>query len=50
MAQQVIVRRDTTAWNFQVWASFGLAVFLCGLGIINMPSERLASIAARDVA
>jgi hypothetical protein len=41
MAQQVIVRRDTNAWNFQVWASFALAVFLCGLGIINMPSERL---------
>jgi len=41
MAQQIIVRRDTNAWNFQVWASFALAVFLCGLGILNMPSERL---------
>jgi len=41
MAQQLIVRRDTNAWNFQVWASFALAAGLCGLGIINMPSERL---------
>jgi hypothetical protein len=41
MAQQLIVRRDTNAWTFQVWASFLLAVFLCALGIINMPSENL---------
>jgi len=41
MPRQFIVRRDTNAWVFQVWASFGLAVFLCGLGIVNMPSEKL---------
>ena len=41
MAQQLVVRRDTSAWVFQVWASFGLALFLCGLGIINMPSQNL---------
>jgi hypothetical protein len=41
MSQRFIVRRDTSAWVFQVWASFGLAVFLCGFGIINMPSEKL---------
>lgn len=38
---QLVVRRDTNAWVFQVWASFGLAIFLCGIGIINMPSENL---------
>ena len=23
------LQRDTRAWQFQVWASFGIAVFLC---------------------
>ena len=41
MQSKVIVRRDTNAWTFQVWASFGIAVFLCGLGILNMPSAHL---------
>lgn len=41
MAQKVIVRRDTNAWVFQVWASFGIAAFLSGMGIINMPGEHL---------
>jgi len=41
MPQQMIVRRDTNTWTFQVWASFSLAVLLCGMGIINMPSENL---------
>lgn len=38
---QLFVRRDTNAWTFQVWASFGIAAFLCGMGILNMPSENL---------
>lgn len=41
MAQNLIVRRDTEAWIFQVWVSFGLAVALCATGIWKMPSESL---------
>jgi hypothetical protein len=41
MTQKVFIRRDTNAWTFQVWVSFGIAVFLCAVGIINMPSENL---------
>ena len=27
------LQRDTRAWQFQVWASFGIAVFLCATGL-----------------
>ncbi|WP_395349693.1 YiaA/YiaB family inner membrane protein [Variovorax sp. UC122_21] len=35
------VQRDTRAWQFQVWASFGIAVFLCATGLSWLPGEAL---------
>ncbi len=35
------VNRDTRAWQFQVWASFSIAVFLCAVGLAWLPGERL---------
>ncbi|MFT3813547.1 MAG: YiaA/YiaB family inner membrane protein [Acidovorax sp.] len=32
---------DTRAWQFQVWVSFAIAVFLCGTGLAWLPGERL---------
>lgn len=37
MAQQYKIRRDTSAWVFQVWVSFAVAVGLCVYGIWNLP-------------
>lgn len=39
--QQYVIRRDTAAWNMQVWLSFGLAVMACVIGVWNMPSQEL---------
>lgn len=39
--KQYYVRRDTAAWNMQVWISFSLAVGACLIGVWNMPSEHL---------
>lgn len=36
---QVIIQRDTKAWQMQVWTSFGIAVFLCGVGLAYLPGE-----------
>jgi hypothetical protein len=36
-----IIRRDTRAWQFQVWISFGVAVFLCATGLGWLPGESL---------
>ncbi|MGV3571988.1 MAG: YiaA/YiaB family inner membrane protein [Ramlibacter sp.] len=38
---QVILQRDTRAWQFQVWASFLIAVFLCGVGLAWLPGRDL---------
>ncbi len=35
------VLRDTRAWQFQVWASFGIAVFLCAVGLAWLPGQAL---------
>ncbi len=35
------VMRDTRAWQFQVWASFGVAVFLCATGLAYLPGQAL---------
>ena len=35
------LQRDTRAWQFQVWASFGIAVFLCATGLAWLPGEEL---------
>lgn len=37
----VIVRRDTRAWQMQVWISFGVAVTLCGIGLAWLPGDEL---------
>jgi len=38
---QVIIHRDTKAWQLQVWISFGVAVFLCGVGLAWLPGKDL---------
>jgi len=35
------VIRDTRAWQFQVWASFAIAVFLCAVGLAWLPGVAL---------
>ncbi|MDP9901227.1 YiaA/YiaB family inner membrane protein [Variovorax ginsengisoli] len=37
----VFVQRDSRAWQYQVWVSFGLAVFLCGTGLGWLPGQSL---------
>ena len=39
--KQYYVRRDTAAWNMQVWISFSLAIGACLIGVWNMPNEQL---------
>ena len=36
-----VPRRDTKAWQFQVWTSFLLAAFLCGTGLAWLPGQAL---------
>lgn len=38
---KVLIHRDTKAWIMQVWISFGLAVFLCGVGLAYLPGADL---------
>lgn len=38
---QVLIHRDTKAWTLQVWASFLIAVFLCGVGLAWLPGQDL---------
>ena len=33
--------RDTGAWQLQVWLSFGIAVFLCAVGLAYLPGADL---------
>lgn len=37
----LIIQRDTRAWQLQVWVSFGIAVFLCAVGLAWLPGEQL---------
>ena len=37
----ILVQRDTRAWQFQVWVSFGIAVFLCAVGLAWLPGAQL---------
>ncbi len=39
MTQQYKIRRDTSAWVFQVWVSFAVAVGLCVYGVWNLPGS-----------
>jgi hypothetical protein len=38
---QMMKRRDTKAWMIQVWVSFGIAVFLSGVGLAYLPGADL---------
>ena len=40
----LIVQRDTRAWQLQVWMSFGIAVFLCAVGLAWLPGEPLEQV------
>ncbi|QTD45874.1 YiaA/YiaB family inner membrane protein [Ottowia testudinis] len=35
------IRRDTMAWQLQVWTSFGIAVTLCAIGLAYLPGRDL---------
>jgi len=35
------IHRDTKAWQLQVWTSFLLAAFLCGVGLAYLPGKDL---------
>lgn len=39
--QPLIVQRDTRVWQVQVWVSFGLAAFLCAVGLVWLPGDVL---------
>ena len=39
---QVQMHRDTPAWQLQVWLSFLMAVFLCGVGLAWLPGQAMA--------
>ena len=38
---QILIHRDSSAWTLQVWISFGIAVFLCGVGLAYLPGKDL---------
>ena len=38
---QVLIHRDSKAWSLQVWVSFLMAVFLCGVGLAWLPGQDL---------
>ena len=38
---QVLIHRDSKAWQLQVWVSFLLAAFLCGVGLAWLPGRDL---------
>jgi hypothetical protein len=35
------MNRDSRAWQLQVWISFAIAVFLCGVGLAYLPGADL---------
>ena len=41
MASQYIMQRDTQGWRAQVWISFAIAVFACGIGVLRLPGQEL---------
>ena len=36
-----LIRRDSRAWQLQVWASFGIAASLCAIGLAWLPGQDL---------
>jgi len=43
-ASPIVVLRDTRAWQMQVWISFGIAVFLCAVGLAWLPGADLEKV------
>jgi hypothetical protein len=43
-APSIVVLRDTRAWQMQVWISFGIAVFLCAVGLAWLPGADLEKV------
>lgn len=41
MSTKLLIQRDTRAWQLQVWISFLIAVFLCGVGLAYLPGRDL---------
>lgn len=39
--QAPLIRRDSKPWQVQVWASFGIAVALCAIGLAYLPGQDL---------
>jgi len=35
------IQRDTQAWRYQVWISFGISVALCAIGLAWLPGADL---------
>ncbi len=40
-ANNGLIARDTGAWRAQVWISFAIALFLCGVGLAYLPGQDL---------
>jgi hypothetical protein len=38
---QVLIHRDSKAWQVQAWVSFLIAAFLCGVGLAWLPGRDL---------
>ncbi len=38
---KVVIHRDSNAWQMQVWISFAIAVFMCGVGLTYLPGKDL---------
>ena len=38
---QILIHRDSSAWQLQVWISFLIAVFLCAVGLAYLPGKDL---------
>lgn len=38
---QILIHRDSKAWGVQVWVSFLIAAFLCGVGLAYLPGQDL---------
>jgi len=38
---QPLIQHDSKAWQLQVWTSFAIAVFLCGVGLAWLPGKDL---------
>jgi hypothetical protein len=41
---KILIQRDSKAWVMQVWISFGLAIFLCAVGLAYLPGADLSRV------